>query len=1011
MRLLLCLLTASVLPAFSLHSSEAGVVDWHKTFIGLPLTASPATAPVFHRVGDEDGPTRSVILTATESNILAALHPENGSVAWRHIFEERDFFISYKKHESRVAALSGPGGAVLRIFDSLAGHLIFEKSLHPPESGRLFEPANVGVALAFDANENKDVYALSDGHTIRRVNGQTGETSWTSVAVEEMSTVVYSDVVSTTDTIYLVGLAKSFASYTIHLKALSASSGTYISNVNVPSNIKGGPDEVLILSPKGASPQVVWIEDGRIHSFELTPDLRAKSSILKGAVYKTIHDIGLREEGYFVAIKEDGSGRVIKLGLDGLKVIWEFAESASSHMYTGSIYTGGLDKDKFPYIARVYWSHVYKKASAHIFAPHLADGKGLVTGFTFPFETASHGIITHVAMDAANPEEFRVLSRLVLTTSTGAVQLWQQDQIQWVREEGLSSIQVAEMVELPEAKIVASQVGAEEHETFSSRLLRQLTDAQDFPQYLLKFVKRFATGSYASVSAPVAKHIDASGSLSRDIYGFRKIIVAATTHGKVYGIDSSNGEIIWSRVFGLGWAAEVGGQIFPLKIFTTRSVSEGDTPQVVIVTQRKANNGLKDTVAFYIEALTGEDVTGKSVDVLEGQDIIAGPVVEAFLFRNETAKYVILFDEFLQTHIFPNSPDNEQSFKKIVKNVHFALRTGPPGARRLSGHKISPQAEFTGRHVAYSTWTTAFGPDEDIKSIITRPYEPVASYGKVLGNRTTLYKYLNPNMIVVLTGSSTGPSKSCGIYAIDAAKGSVLYHAVVPAPGGFCDVKATLTENWLVYHYYDDEIAGVDQAKSYRMVSVEFYEGEKIDDKIKSSDLSSYSNDTTSISIYEQGYVFPRAISTIATTSTKFGITIKDVIVAGQNHQVQSFPRRALDPRRPKRKPTNEEAEEWLVQYDPLLPDDPKRVLSHKYQVARLRQIITSPALLESTSLVFGYGLDLFSTRVAPSNTFDVLSETFNKAQLVLTVAGLAFAIVITKPMVHRKRLRERWYD
>lgn len=117
------------------------------------------------------------------------------------------------------------------------------------------------------------------------------------------------------------------------------------------------------------------------------------------------------------------------------------------------------------------------------------------------------------------------------------------------------------------------------------------------------------------------------------------------------------------------------------------------------------------------------------------------------------------------------------------------------------------------------------------------------------------------------------------------------------------------------------------------------------------------------------------------------------------------------------------------MQYDPVAPDDPKRVLSHTYQVsdsvpqiyrfvtyaepqvARTRKIITSPALLESTSLVFAYGLDLFATRIAPSNTFDVLSEDFNKAQLVLTVSGLALAIMITKPMVRRKKLREKWYN
>ena len=60
---------------------------------------------------------------------------------------------------------------------------------------------------------------------------------------------------------------------------------------------------------------------------------------------------------------------------------------------------------------------------------------------------------------------------------------------------------------------------------------------------------------------------------------------------------------------------------------------------------------------------------------------------------------------------------------------------------------------------------------------------------------------------------------------------------------------------------------------------------------------------------------------------------------------------------------------------------------------------------------MFVYGLDLFFTRVAPSNTFDVLSESFNKVQLVITIAGLGLAIALVKPAVARKRLRERWYD
>lgn len=57
------------------------------------------------------------------------------------------------------------------------------------------------------------------------------------------------------------------------------------------------------------------------------------------------------------------------------------------------------------------------------------------------------------------------------------------------------------------------------------------------------------------------------------------------------------------------------------------------------------------------------------------------------------------------------------------------------------------------------------------------------------------------------------------------------------------------------------------------------------------------------------------------------------VVVANLNNKIHSIPRRLLDPRRPKRKVTAEEQEEFLIQYEPVLPEDPRRTLSHDYQV------------------------------------------------------------------------------
>ena len=58
--------------------------------------------------------------------------------------------------------------------------------------------------------------------------------------------------------------------------------------------------------------------------------------------------------------------------------------------------------------------------------------------------------------------------------------------------------------------------------------------------------------------------------------------------------------------------------------------------------------------------------------------------------------------------------------------------------------------------------------------------------------------------------------------------------------------------------------------------------------------------------------------------------------VATNDDKIHAISRRLLDPRRPKRKPTSEEQEEMLFEYDPVIPNDPKQVISHKYEASSL---------------------------------------------------------------------------
>ncbi len=72
----------------------------------------------------------------------------------------------------------------------------------------------------------------------------------------------------------------------------------------------------------------------------------------------------------------------------------------------------------------------------------------------------------------------------------------------------------------------------------------------------------------------------------------------------VFGIDSGNGAILWSRILGLGVATVSGGHHVPTKMFVTRTVSDGETPQVALLTQRLVKLGAYLKVFYRLDSVT-----------------------------------------------------------------------------------------------------------------------------------------------------------------------------------------------------------------------------------------------------------------------------------------------------------------------------------------------------------------------------------------------------------------------
>jgi ER membrane protein complex subunit 1 len=102
--------------------------------------------------------------------------------------------------------------------------------------------------------------------------------------------------------------------------------------------------------------------------------------------------------------------------------------------------------------------------------------------------------------------------------------------------------------------------------------------------------------------------------------------------------------------------------------------------------------------------------------------------------------------------VYPDTDANTETYKNALPSLYFPLQAGP---HRIVGHQSVYYSELLQHAVAYPTWPLSLSPGETIQRVIPAIRGPVSSVGKVLGNRTTLYKYLNPRFFVVFAELSS----------------------------------------------------------------------------------------------------------------------------------------------------------------------------------------------------------------------------------------------------------------
>ncbi|KAJ1959255.1 hypothetical protein IWQ62_004686, partial [Dispira parvispora] len=377
----------------------------------------------------------------------------------------------------------------------------------------------------------------------------------------------------------------------------------------------------------------------------------------------------------------------------------------------------------------------------------------------------------------------------------------------------------------------------------------------------------------------------------------------------------------------------------------------------------------------------------------------------------------------VQVAVVPDTTEVRQALHSRPNSLYFAAgfeganggeSVSIPSPPVLSGYQLLTMEPSQTELKVAQTWQFQLAPDEQIILVQHKTdYEAVASLGRVLGNRSVLYKYLNPHLMVIATVRPQDSHTVLSIYFIDTVSGALLHRA--EHQDVLYDtrhpVHAILCENWVVYQYWWDgataTTTGKGRTSAYVTVTVELFESDKPNVKTHDTVFSSFQNAGPHV-VY-RSFVLSEQVTALGVTTTRNGVATRELVMSFASGRIITLPRSLVDPRRPQSDPNDEEKQEGLARYEPLLPNNPRWTLSYHHQILGTQRITSSPAKLESTSLVLAYGLDIFFTRVNPSGTFDRLSDSFSKPLLLATIITLVAGLLIANPMVKRKNLLSAW--
>lgn len=387
-------------------------------------------------------------------------------------------------------------------------------------------------------------------------------------------------------------------------------------------------------------------------------------------------------------------------------------------------------------------------------------------------------------------------------------------------------------------------------------------------------------------------------------------------------LESERGTTVWERYIAMeavdagkvsGEAVVEGGELL-----VVRTTAEQYPAVVMVKLTVNTLDGKSATIMHMINAMDGTDFGRDPMTIFETE--IASTMELPIVVGEEQIHPVVAIDANKRLRIVPESATIASTFLGFAPRISFFV--GEVGGSCITGFRVDVGASASR---AIQSWKLDFPAGERVVAIGKKPAygkseaglgmmwslnfapERVASIGRVRGDRSVLYKYLNPHLAVF--GTVREDPNVFSVYVVDVTKGSVLYHAAHSGGGmktaADPSIHIAQAEHWIVYSFWNTGTSDMSNAavaaktdfgaggdggkkkkkkkasrrkppvsKGQEIVALELYESGQPDSKLSPNS----SQVLVRPFVLSQAYQLQTAVDALGITTTRSGITTREAL-------------------------------------------------------------------------------------------------------------------------------------